>query len=204
MSHAQKVKFTRLGRGVTYIMKYLLLLAFTAIGSFCYAQFPSKDGLTIYVDTVVKVDSISKSKLFTAAKLWTAEYFKSSKAVVELSDADAGVIYGDGNANIYIPSWTGTPFATRCYFSFKIQVKDGRYKLELFDFYYKPDKGLYLNNHYTEPTTTYPKDWFMPTVGKQFPKIATGYRDETRRVLDSIFETLKTKMTSDILGGSDW
>ncbi len=159
-------------------------------------SIPSKNGIEVYLDTVVKMDSSSANQLYNSAKLWISENFKSSKAVIDLDNKEEGIIIGKGNQELFITNSLDLPVQTRCSFTFKIRVKDNKYRLELFDLSYKPDNGTYFSGIYSSPVTTYPRDWFLPSITKGFPVIKESYRAETLKLLDSMFISLYSAMSS--------
>ncbi len=81
------------------------------------------------------IDSIpaKQSVLFTRAQLWVNDNFKSAKNVTQIADKEAGVLTGDGNLDIQT-HYTGmgmnalSPDVIK--FSFKILVRDGKYRYE--------------------------------------------------------------------------
>lgn len=83
----------------------------------------------IYYSEVIKVESKSKDNLFINANSWFTDTFISSKDVVQYSDKDKGVIIGKGtfDAKNGVVNFTA-----------KINVKEGKYRYELYSFKYVP------------------------------------------------------------------
>lgn len=184
-------------------MRTILLLLLPAL-SFAQSPIkyiPTKDSVTVHLDTIVRVDSLTKDELYINAKLWFSDYFKSSKAVIDLDDKEAGIIIGKGSSQITINLWTG-PFNTRCYFTTKISIKDHKYRLEVYDLYYKPDKGVWVGDFYQEPVETYPSTWFLP-MGPENRKWREQYRDQTIQVLNDLFLSLSESMKNSSVA-RDW
>jgi hypothetical protein len=71
---------------------------------------------------IVTVDGVNKSTLFQRALHWFNETFKSSKAVIQNQDKDAGTIFGNGTLLLFNNEWVD--------FSVSITVKDGKFLYE--------------------------------------------------------------------------
>ena len=125
--------------------KIYLVILYTLISFSIKAQ---KDSLLTY-SAVVMVDSATKTQLFERARLWFADYFVSSKAVLEIIDKENGEL-------------VGRPILT-CNYEFKIlgtkknypldvnvmirvKVKDGKYKYEVYDLYDKTYFGTWVTS----------------------------------------------------------
>jgi hypothetical protein len=105
------------------IKLFILLLA----PIFCLSQSDT----VISYSGVIKVDSASKDVLFSRARLWVNDNFKSGKDVTQISDKEEGTITGSGNFDspftVYSGFGNGKELGIYT-FSFKILCKDGRYK----------------------------------------------------------------------------
>lgn len=87
---------------------------------------------------VKTVDStFTKDDLYLKTKMWFANTFKDAKEVIQLDDKENGIIIGKGSISIY---HSQAVFAKQgdytgyIRFTIKVQVKDGRYKYELYNF----------------------------------------------------------------------
>lgn len=114
-------------------MKPLLLALLLPISAMC--QKIDADTLSFNYTGVVQVDSIPAKTLQSRAKLFIAESFKSAKDVIQLDDADAGVIVVKGNiAPVIKVPIIGRMQYGWVHFTAKIQVKDGKYKYTFSEF----------------------------------------------------------------------
>lgn len=90
---------------------------------------------------VVKVDSTSKSSLYSSAQLWFVETFKDANEVIQLQDKENGELIGKGL--FYIPSnrfgYTTIGLGI-VRFQVQITVKEGRYKYSFTNFNHEGDK----------------------------------------------------------------
>jgi hypothetical protein len=88
---------------------------------------------------VVKVDTtLSSNELYLRARAWFAESYRSAQDVIQMDDKENGKIIGKGNirytSRIFVGS-EGTKGWIR--YTISIQVKDGRYRYEITDFYHE-------------------------------------------------------------------
>lgn len=101
---------------------------------------PTVDGKINYTE-VVAVDGAKKDELYTKAKLWLANTFGSSDGVI-LDDRESGVIIGKGVVEIKENEvGVRTMFPAQRVdktwnFTIKIQLKDDRYKVDMYDIEY--------------------------------------------------------------------
>jgi hypothetical protein len=75
-------------------------------------------------DLIFNVE-LNKANIYDKAILWFAENFKSSKAVIEIQDKQAGKIIGNGSFTI---PWVF--FEATTTFTISIDIKDGKYKVK--------------------------------------------------------------------------
>jgi hypothetical protein len=113
-------------------MKKLILLLGIAFSSPIFAQI----GQPLKFEGVEELESVlSADKIFTQANIWVAENFRDANSVIQVADKEQGVIVGKGNFDIYVQETKrlNTYYGT-IKFTMKIQVKDGKYKYEFYDF----------------------------------------------------------------------
>lgn len=107
------------------IMPLLLLLPLLSFGQ--------KDSIITFSE-VVLVEGTTKDILFTKARQWFNESFKSSKDVINISDKETGEIAG----KCYISSYYifGKTNKQPVYYNTQVSifVKDGKYKYEFTNF----------------------------------------------------------------------
>lgn len=83
------------------------------------------------IEFIKEAEGISKDALFSSSKAWIAENFKSSKAVIEDADKDAGRIIGNGTAELRCAGDAWSCMALRgklLGFTFRVDTKDGKFK----------------------------------------------------------------------------
>jgi len=85
---------------------------------------------------VINVDSATKNDLYLRAREWFAKTYNNSKEVIQVDDKDAGKIYGRGAISVFVTQ-IGIPHDNGLvYYDISINVKDGRYKYTLTNFYH--------------------------------------------------------------------
>ena len=107
-------------------MKKLIILSiFLCIAVMAMAQEP------MTYSKVIQADSLDKTSIYVALRAWFSETYKSSNAVIQMDDKDAGIIIGKGTTKY---SYGGMVYS--CYegyvnYTVKVQIRDGRYKAEV-------------------------------------------------------------------------
>lgn len=95
--------------------------------------FPMTEGKVIY-SNVITVDSVSKDNLYIIARQWLVDNFKSSKAVIQVDDKEAGVIIGNYT---FIVSKQESLFSSYSFIvsqTITLKFKDNRCKYEISNF----------------------------------------------------------------------
>ncbi|MBA3707160.1 MAG: DUF4468 domain-containing protein, partial [Bacteroidetes bacterium] len=77
---------------------------------------------------VVNVDSFFASKLYSNAKLFIVEAFKSGKDVTQLNDDNTKTVVGNGADPIVLKGLAGSAIDKYLKFRINIQSKDNKYK----------------------------------------------------------------------------
>lgn len=171
-------------------MKSLLFLLF--LSSVASAQNP------IEFSEVVNVDSTTKEQLFTNGRAWMNEVFKSGKDVTQVSDKEAGELSGKVVQPIEgsVTSMTRMNYTAVMAFSFRIQVKDGKYKYTFYDFDNSEIVGPYTwmkPFHLLTDTTASPVKW--PGIKKEKMDVEWNtLKDKTSTLVQALVATLKQRM----------
>lgn len=186
-----------------HFFKIIFILLFLPVFSFGqFNSIPTKDAETIYVDTIYKIDSVSKSELYSRAKIWLSDYFKSSKAVIDLDDKDNGILICKGMHEIVVLTPLKIEFTTRCYSTIRISLKDNKTRIEIYDVYYK-NYSHYAGGTLIQETETYPTTWFLPKIGKRLVITCEGYRDKTLEVINGLCSSIEKGLKTSFIK-SDW
>ena len=94
---------------------------------------PTKDG-KVYYSEVVQIDSTDKSKLYTKAKKWFVDQYKSAKDVIQLDDKENGEIIGKGYFETQWQANFMTMQKVNVWHTVKVSVKDNKYRYEISNF----------------------------------------------------------------------
>lgn len=156
--------------------KLIVLIVATAVlmSSFvgCVGLSPAPEQ---EISRIVVVENVTKEVIFEKTKIWIAENFNSSKAVLEYTNKEDGVIIGngklimDGNTMDLLAG-----IVYRCYFTMRVDIKDSRFKIS------------FLNLKVTSSSNTYGEsDGYPPTnnhMNKVKPKLL-GYGDSIKALI---------------------
>lgn len=166
---------------------------------------PQKDG-QIFIEKIYQVDSsLKKEVLFTRAKSWLMNLTSTDKEeqLIELQDKEQGKLMGKG----YITYKQDGIFGgvdNRVPFKFDISLKDGKYRVQLYDFalnqYWLSSNSVTGRGHWTN-------DWPLQkiydfyTAGKGRKKILAqkieGFSAEIERLLGLLNKTMATAASKD-------
>jgi hypothetical protein len=113
-------------------MKVVFLLLGVVISAECYAQLPVKDG-SVFYEQIDSAPGLSKDEIFKRSKLWVVDAFVDAKEVIQIDNKEDGEIVGKGNLDCtYTIMGTGIP--CRVYFTIKLNSKDGKHRVQIYDF----------------------------------------------------------------------
>jgi hypothetical protein len=89
---------------------------------------------------VVETDSMKKSVLFSNGLTWITKTFKNANEVIQMKDAESGKIIAKGILNS-APTMMGVRGDGSCWVTITISCKDGKYKYEFTNVYFKYRAG---------------------------------------------------------------
>jgi len=141
---------------------------------------------------VVQVESASKDALYSAARLWFADTFKSSDSVLELEDRASGTLVGRG----WMPVNNGGLASRQLWTSIKIQCKEGRYKYTIYDIeqHYQFGQKMVAQNLEETRLATNPK------IGGNEKRFKASIIEGLQSLCDGIKEAVKASAEED----GDW
>lgn len=131
------------------LLLILLLPVFSNAQNLIEEIFPMQNGKIIY-QAVISVDTtMTANDIYSNAREWIINIFKSSKDVIQLDDKEDNIIIGKGYIDKGHNPLVSNP---KNWFTIKIEAKDGRYRYSIYDFIYEFDVHfMSANNHYNEP-----------------------------------------------------
>lgn len=137
------------------ITMLLLMASVPSLGQTTHT-LPIVDGKITFSE-VVHVEGAGKDELYSRARLWIADAFRSSNDVLQLDDRDGGMLLAKGmlkqetGGNNAISS--GPSVVKTWMFTVKIQLRDGRYKVDVYDIDYSFEQPQYSHMAGFRPTT---------------------------------------------------
>lgn len=179
-------------------MKILLLSLCILFVNESYSQvnFPINEKGKIEYNSVVSVDSANKELLFSRAKLFIAESFKSAKAVIEMEDPSSGSLFLKGNISITVTA-LGSGFKYGYVrFTMSLQCKDNKYRYSITDFYHdNPSDTKSIGGHLENE---------KPAAGTFFvsKKYWAEIKEQTDKSVKELIKNLSAIMSSSLK--SDW
>lgn len=96
----------------------------------CNVNGQIKDGQLFY-EQIDSLPGMTQTEIYKRSKSWIVSAFKDAKQVIQI-DTD-GEIVGKGNLDCtyYV---LGTAIPCRCYFTIKLNSKDGKHRVQIYDF----------------------------------------------------------------------
>jgi hypothetical protein len=117
-------------------MKRVLLLAVMAIGLLSVkAQEP------LSFEKVITVDSVGKDKIYSGLKTFFSMNYES-QYVYDIDDRETGIIIANLRTDYKKKGFWYVSYTGFIKYTIKIQVKDGRYKVTVCNFYHDADESL--------------------------------------------------------------
>ncbi len=154
---------------------------------------PRDENGNVLFSEAIQADSIKANVLYGNAKLWFADTFKSAKDVIQVDDKESGRVVGKAWQDIYIKV-LGMPSATKLWFTISVQLKDGRYKVDMYDMKYEQYPSQYDRNPSPQPIESWFKvESYYKSNGKA-RSINESYKEETEKAWLGIKESIKKGM----------
>lgn len=96
------------------------------------------------------VKDISKQTIYEKVKLWSVSAFKNVSGALQLDDKESGLLAYDASTQQLSPNapktdvaWKLVEWYHKYTFKFKIQIKDGKYKIDVTDIKFADAAGEY-------------------------------------------------------------
>ncbi len=159
-------------------MKYSIFFLVIFISTKCIAQIdticgriPVQNSKVIYQE-VISVDSASKDILYKNALSWISQKYVSPDKVISYKDdsnKERIIINGVGTSIPY--KYAGVTMNYTYKYRLQIDFKDGKYKYELTEIYYRSDESAYysINSFISKSETKYMKQCFLSIDGSIVP-----------------------------------
>ena len=145
----------------------------------------------VLMQEVITADGKTTNDLYNAAKLWFGDAYNSSQDVLQVDNKEEGLIMGKAFKEITVPLALGSVQEARLWYSIKLDIKEGKYRLSLYDLFFQP-KGDY---GYTDKRPI--EMWFgekgVRKNGK-IRKMTQVMRDEVNTTFEALKKSMDKKM----------
>ena len=105
-----------------------------------HCALPPKVDESMNIQRIIELPDQNQELLFTKSMEWFSTSFKSSKAVIDYSDIETGIIMGNGNMDYGGILTAGYDVL----FSIKVDVKDNRSRITLGNFILRIPASKYM------------------------------------------------------------
>ena len=177
----------------------IYLLIFTPILSFgqLIDELPRDESGKLNYSDIVQVDNVSIDELYLRSKQFFVDELESDKDIILLDDPESGIVLAKGFYDTYIGS---TKY--QMWFTVKIQSKDGRYKYDIYNIYFRsyPDdsgKTSTLDDWYI-----FDRKRFYKKNGKP-QKYLEEYKNAMTGQVTSLIKLIKASMDNSETSDSD-
>lgn len=166
--------------------------------TFKFSDLPFKNDQIVYERVITLDSTFPKDKLYKSAKMAVINSFRDSKSVIQLDDKDNGKIICKGIATGHY-KYAMVSYNIRWHFTMDITVKEGKYRIQIYDF----DEWEWTSHLLTSSTP-----WDNFTLGRLYTRQAMkGHNpglifyktvnDETLSFIDNIEAKMKGKSIND-------
>ena len=178
------------------------VLIFICVIAMCDTLHAQTDTAITYTHLNI-VDSISKQAIYEKVKLWSVNAFKNVSGALQLDDKESGILAYDASTEQLSPNapktdvvWKLVPWYYKYTFKFKIQIKDGKYKIDVTDIKFADAGGEY---HILTSTTTAPYKYMFSKQSK------TDQEWQDAKLTFSDFSTkLIASLDAEVTKKEDW
>lgn len=118
-------------------MKKLVLLPFLL----CVFMLPVIAQEPISFEKVIKADSIKKNDIYYGLKEWVGMNYRSAKSVTEVDDKEAGLLIISPRKDYSMGKLSYLCYSGTVKYTVKFQIKDGRFKVVVTNFFHENDPG---------------------------------------------------------------
>lgn len=186
---------TKNQRNCILLLLVSLFLSLNVKSQPSYPELPI-DSITnkiTYTDVVHTDSTLLTADLFTLARIWFAETFRTSGAVIQMEDKQSGVLIGKAEIPILYKALGVTHDLQNVLFTLSIYFKDGRYKYEVTDFIYQqqsPSPLIEIND------IPFEYIYFNKDLGarKYNKKTRESFTNQLDTQINAILNDLKTSM----------
>lgn len=175
-------------------MKKLLLMLMLTLSFGASAQVKYE------VDTVLQAPGKSKQQIYNALKVWLADWMRDSKDVSRIEDENNGILMGKCAVPFDVKGVQVRYLSGLINFSIRIDVREGRYKVRMYNWWHEAFKSKYWSVYEIYTTVPDGLKWNPRTVYRMFlPKFFPFAEELKRRTFSTMQEWITNETTDD-----DW
>ena len=104
-----------------------------------FAQVEEKTELKF--SKVIEASGLTKAQIYASVRAWVAEYYVSAKEVIQMDDKDEGVLIIAPEMIYKTGKMVLSAYDGNIKYRLKIATKDGRFKVDVFNFYHRNKPG---------------------------------------------------------------
>lgn len=177
-------------------MRNILLMSITCMTSIVSegqtVALPMNANNKVEYADVIAVDSVNAEKIFSNAKMFVTNAFKSGKDVTQLVDESAKTIVGKGTMSVVVSKGMGMTWSGYVHFTLSLFCKDNKYKYSFTDFvlHYQPGTRAPMQTNPLEDNNP------QKITDKQWMNV----KEQTNDVVNKMIADLKKQMASQ----NDW
>lgn len=175
---------------------YLIIIFFLNFLFTETVMFPKYQKLFKWTNGVVRYEGVikselSKKKLYFQIKNSIVTLFTSYKTLIEIDDREMGMIAGKGNMQAWSTGmWNSKSVAGIWHFTFKIYVKEKKYKYIITSFTHEGVEKKTIFG--TKPTSSGGPFFGNKTTSYGSIEMVTGRSSNTKKLLEHAARELKT------------
>lgn len=169
-------------------------------------ELPTKDGKLFFTNVVTVDSTFKKNDLYSKARQWFVNYYKSADDVLQMDDKEEGKLIGKGLHKYNF--FNGLDASeVNLFFTVNITVKDGKYKYEIYNFNGKRIKQSALAALSSNPSQTstevidfdHEYNELLNKTGriKYRTKVVEGLKKEVLAIILSLEKAMKAANDSD-------
>lgn len=155
---------------------------------------------------VIQAEGISKSALYVALRSFAADYYHDSKEVIQMDDKDACLLIGKATSVFDKPSLALSSYEGYIDYTFKLQSKDGRVRVEVTNFFHHVKPGNAEISNLGSLTTA--EQYTDKGMSKKFHNKVWGMlKDQAEQISAGIFAAVEKSIKENAASANteeDW
>lgn len=181
------------------LFKKVLTLFLLSLSINCYSQESLK------FSKIITIDSIGAKEIYNITKKWVIESFNSPGKVIQIDDSEQNLILVRAKENYSKNNIFYVAFEGWVNYTIQIQTKDGRLKVELFNFSHQNlerlDQSYSLGEIYSEEN---PYTKMNVNVKKYRNEVSNDINIKMKLLSDIIYKNIETYISKYKIDKDNW